>query len=250
MNRTVSSSKRTLAAAFALGAAVLAGTAAVVVVPTATVHAADFPEPSLYPVSWEFTFDHGKPKRIVMNGANGPQAYWYMTYRVSNLSDDEQMFLPVFEIVTKDGEVVRSDQNIPKRVFQQIKGAEGNEFLEARSKVVGPLRVGEDQARDAVAIWPEISPEMGEFSVFVGGLSGEFVYMDEAGKPVTAEQLAAVARGEAKPIKLMKTKNAKTGEEEEVLLRKTLQLDYVVYGDERAPDRDEVVEKGERWVMR
>lgn len=238
--------KRTLAI-LTLGVA-LTGTAAVVV-PTAPVQAADFPEPSLYPVSWEFTFEHSKPKRIVLNDKDGPRAYWYMTYKVTNLSDQEQMFLPVFELVSKDGEVVRSDQNIPKRVFLQIRAAEGNDFIEPRTKVVGPLRVGEDQARDGVAIWPEPEAEMGSFSIFVAGLSGEYVHMNEDGNPVTPEQLDKAARA-GKPIKLMEVENAKTGEKEPIMLRKTLQIDYVVYGDERYADRDEVVEKGEKWVMR
>jgi len=43
-----------------------------------------------------------------------PQAYWYMTYNVTNLGDKEVMFLPRFELLTESGQLVRSDVNIPK----------------------------------------------------------------------------------------------------------------------------------------
>ena len=81
------------------------------------------------------------------------------------------------------------------------------------------------------------------------GLCGEFVNLDEKGKAVTSEDLARAKR-EKHPIKLMMGKNEKTGEEEPIALRKTLQLNYVIYGDEKFPEKDEVVEKGQKWIMR
>ena len=232
----------------ALSLALLGGVGTVgVLAPVAS--AADFPEPSLYPVSWQFDFEHSKPKRVVVGTDKGPTAFWYMTYRVTNNSDQEQLFLPVFEMVTKDGKVVRSDLDVPLRVFETIKGREGNQFLERRAKIIGPLLVGEDQAKDGVAVWREPDTEMGEFTVFITGLSGEYVNLDEAGKPVTPEQLADSIR-KGQPVKLMTAPDPKTKEEEPVALRKTLQINYVIYGDEISPEQDEVVEKGEKWVMR
>src|SRR5436309_10296030 len=85
-----------------------------------------YPKPSPYPVSWELKFEHGKPQRIVVEvpGAAAPQAYWYLTYTVTNNTDKEQTFLPVFEMLTEDGRIIRSDKAIPAGVFGAIKQRE------------------------------------------------------------------------------------------------------------------------------
>ena len=202
--------------------------------------AGDFPEPSPYPISWELRFEHSKPKRVVVKIPGvGSRAFWYMTYSVTNEGSDDQTFLPVFEMLTKDGKVYRSDKGVPAEVFREIKRREGNRFLLPPAKAGGVLRVGEDQARDSVAIWPEPMSEMGSFSIFVTGLSGESVTMKMVdGKPVKVK--AENVSQELKGVK----------EEDIIILRKTLQLNYVVYGDDVRPDIDEVNVRPEVWVMR
>lgn len=209
----------------------------------ATVAAAgDYPEPSPYPISWELDFKHDKPKRIVVKlPGQGNRAFWYMTYTVANKTDEDRMFLPVFEMVTKDGKVHRSDKGVPLRVFEEIKRQERARypFLEPQYKVTGALRVGEDQAKDGVAIWPEPMSEMGNFAIYVSGLSGEIVTMkmvDGVPVKVNPENIAQELKG--------------VKEEDKVILRKTLQLNNVVYGDEVYPGLDEVKVKPEVWVMR
>jgi hypothetical protein len=219
----------TLCLAFALGAATNA-------------RAADYPEPSPYPISWELDFQHDKPKRIVVTiPGQGNRAYWYMTYTVANKTNEDRPFLPVFEMVTRDGKVHRSDKDVPMHVFQQIKRQEKAKypFLEPYYKVAGTLRVGEDQAKDGVAIWPEPMSEMGNFSVYISGLSGETVTMKMVdGKPVKVkpENVALELKG--------------VDEKDVIILRKTLQLNYVIYGDEVFPGLDEVNVQPEKWVMR
>jgi hypothetical protein len=191
--------------------------------------AQSYPVPNPYPIAWELDFRHATPKRIVVEipGESVPRAFWYMTYTVVNRTDREQMFLPVFEMVTQDGQIIRSDRSIPARVFEVIKQREGNRFLEPVNQVAGMLRVGEDEARDSVAIWPEPTRRMGSFTLFVAGLSGESVALTDAqGNMIRDEQ--------GMPQ----------------FLRKTLQLDYQVRGDENFPDRHPVVDRGRRWVMR
>jgi len=204
--------------------------------------AGDYPEPSPYPVSWELSFQHDKPKRIVVRvPGQGDRAYWYMTYTVANKTDQDRMFLPVFELATKDGKVYRSDKGVPPRVFEEIKRQGGAQmrFLEPSYKVIGTLRVGEDQAKDSVAIWPEPTTEMGSFSIYVSGLSGETVTM----KMVNGVPIKVKPENIAEEMKGVK-------DEDKVILRKTLQLNYVVYGDELFPGLDEVNVKPEAWVMR
>ena len=205
-----------------------------------SARAGDYPEPSPYPIAWELKFEHSKPKRIVVQvPGKGPRAFWYITYTVTNESDEDQTFLPEFEMLTRDGKVIRSDRGVPVQAFEAIKRKEGNRFLLPTSKIGGIIRVGEDQSRDGVAIWPEPMAEMGTFSIFVGGLSGETVTLKMVdGKPVRVkpENVSEELKG-VKP-------------EDVVILRKTLQLNHVIYGDERFPGIDEVNVKPEQWVMR
>ena len=193
----------------------------VIALVSAASFAAEYPKPSPYPKTWELDFEHGTPKRIVVQDAksNAPRAYWYMTYAVVNNTHREQPFLPAFELVTEDGRIVRNDINIPRVVFEEIKKREGARYMEPAALIAGELRIGPDQAKDGVAIWPEPSAEMGQFSIYVSGLSGE---------------IATVKGPTTKPV----------------ILHKTLQLNYFVRGDEVYPGEDEVNENPEQWVMR
>jgi hypothetical protein len=155
------------------------------------------------------------------------RAYWYIAYTVTNNSDKEQWFVPIFEMLTKEGTVIRSDRNIPAKVFETIKGQEKKKYMEPYPQIAGELRLGEDQARDSVAIWPETSTRMGQFSVFVGGLSGEIQKVqDSSGQDV------------------------KDPEGNPVILRKTLQLNFHIRGDEVFPGEDKVDQNPKEWVMR
>jgi hypothetical protein len=207
-----------------------------VVAIAAVARAADFPTPSPYPISWELKFTHGMPKRIVVAVPNSPApvAYWYMTFTVTNDGDKEQTFLPQFEMMTDNGKVVRSDVNIPQRVFEAVKDAEHDKFLEPISAVTGQIRLGEAEARDSVAIWPETLPRMGHFSIFATGLSGEAVMLK-----LTNGQYQKVDQADD-------MKNLK----DLVILRKTLQLNFFIRGDEVYPGEDEVNQKDEEWIMR
>ena len=186
-------------------------------------HAKKYPEPSIYPISWQLDFKHGPIKRIVV----GTTAYLYLPYTVTNNTGEEQVWRPDFEMLTKDAKVIRSDRDIPAEVFDQVKARERNKFLEPMTKIAGPLHEGPDQAKDGVAIWKEPDARMGKFSIFVGGLSGEFVELkDEDGKVVMDKENLPV------------------------MLRKTLQLNFEVWGDEYRPDRHDVHEGEQKWVMR
>lgn len=182
---------------------------------------AEAPEPSPYPVSWDLTFTHSIPKRIAVQapGEEAPRAYWYVTYKVVNNTDKEHPFYPVFEMMTKDGIVTRSDNNIPHAVFDEIKHRENNKFLEDANHISGTINVGEDQAKEGVAIWAETTPRMGTFHIYISGLSGE-------------------------------TATVKGPDNKDVTVYKTLELTYQILGDEEFPNENEVTPKGEKWIMR
>lgn len=204
----------------------------VIGVPTAMA----YPKPSIYPISWQLKFEHSGPKRIVVTtpGTNVPKAYWYMTFTVTNQTDAEQKFLPVFEMVTNDGKVIRSDKEVPESVFTAVKNRERIKTMEPLEKISGRLLLGEDQARDGVAIWAEPSTRMGTFHVFVGGLSGETVYMKD-GEEIQIKDWTKTSDEERKKL---------------TTLHKTLDLTYQIPGDEIKPEEDVVLSKGEEWVMR
>jgi hypothetical protein len=198
-----------------------------------------YPKPSMARVSWELDFQPGAPTRIVVKapGSDAPKAYWYLPFSVSNRTNDEQLFLPVIELVDDQGKVHRSDQNIPAAVFEAIKQREGKRFLEPLQKATGRILQGAEQAKDSVAIWPEPIERMGTFSIFVTGLSGEAVWYKD-GKEIPAREIKWY--GQDAP------KSDTAGQ----ILRKTLELDYHVPGDEFYQGRDRVIKKDQRWVMR
>lgn len=195
-----------------------------------------YPKPSPHRITWELDFEHKAPSRIVVNvpGSYAPRAYWYLPFTVTNNSKEEQQFLPEIELVDEAGKVHRSDQNIPKEVFNAIKVREGKKFMQPLRDVSGRLLIGADQAKDSVAIWPEPMERMGTFTVFVNGLSGEAVwYKDGKETPLSKADW-------------VKTKPEDAGQ----ILRKTLALEFNVPGDEFYTGRDRVEEKSKSWVMR
>jgi len=188
-----------------------------------------YPEPSVYPISWELDFTHGTPKRIVVEvpGSDVPKAFWYITYNVVNKTDREQMFLPVFEMMLRDGSVIRSDNNIPAKVFDRIKQREQIKYLEPFPQVSGLLRIGDDEAKDGVAIWPEVDRRMGSFSIFVQGLSGEMA-----------------------PLKDEKGNIENDSDGNPIFLRKTLEVDYLSRSDGMYNSAQNPTEASHEWVMR
>lgn len=200
-----------------------------------------FPEPSLYPTAWELKFAHGTPKRIVVRvtGSQAPRAYWYMTYSVANLGDQEVDFDPVFEMLGDDGRTYRANRAVPGEVFDAIKKKEGNRLLESPRTVAGVVKAGDDQARDSVAIWPEPMLEMGTFTVFAAGLSGEqLMTKNVAGRFVPIDPKKAA--DELKDVK----------DEDRLNLRKQYSVTYRVLGDRVSPGGDPIQKRGSQWVMR
>jgi hypothetical protein len=195
-----------------------------------------YPKPSINRVSWELDFKHGLPQRIAVTlpGADAPKAFWYMTFTVTNNTREEQSFLPIFDLIDDHGNIHHSNRNIPKEVFNAIKNREKIKLLEPLAKASGRILVGPDQAHDSVAIWPEPLERMGTFSIFITGLSGEAVWFKD---------------GKVTPLNKadwIKTKQEDAGE----VLRKTLQIDIQIPGDEFYQGGDKVIQKDETWVMR
>lgn len=176
-----------------------------------------YPAPSPYPTSWELKYELGLPQRVIVDGS----AYWYQTYSVTNRTGQERIFLPVFEVLTPDGKVTRTDRLIPLHVVKEVKKQAGGKFLEQANEIAGEIRLGEDQSRDGVAIWREASAEDREFTVFFSGFSGESAKVPD---PADATK--------------------------ELTLFKAAKLDYATPGDAKFRQVNEVLEVGRSFVLR
>lgn len=202
---------------------------------------ASFPEPSFHQISWELKFTHSTPKRIIVRarGEVAAKAYWYITYSVANLGNESVDFDPVFELLANDGKTYRGNRAVPSEVFEAIHKKEGNKLLEAPRKIIGNLKPGAEQARDSVAIWPEPMKDMGTFSIFAAGLSGETLIM----KKVGTQYVPVDPKNAAEELKDVK-------EEDRLLLRKQYQVTYRILGDDVKPGVDPIEKKNSKWVMR
>jgi hypothetical protein len=189
---------------------------------------AAYPTPSVVPTSWELDWKHEKLKRIVVTlpGESKPRVYWYMVFTATNRTGEDRPFLPSFEMVTRDGQVLKGNAETSASVFNAVAKREPKTPLQPIEKLTGTILQGEDVAKYGVAIWQEPLAEMGSLNIFVGGLSGE---------------VAKLTDGDGNPI------NDKDGNP--ILLRKTKQIDFTVRGDDIYAG-DPVVQTGESWVMR
>ena len=200
----------------------LTGTiAAGLLVPFATISSAfaDFPQPSLTPVSWQLKFQHHGLERIFVTIDGKEQPFWFMRYTVINKSGQDILFTPSFELVSDTGQVSQGYKDEHNIVFEKIKKLYNSNLLLSPANIVGKLLQGEDNAKDSVAIFPALDPDARKFQLFVSGLSGE-----------TAE-----------------VKNPVNGKP--VLLQKTLELDFTIPGQAIGIDPQVRLDET-KWVMK
>ena len=183
-----------------------------------------FPEPSLIPVAWQLAFTHDMPRTISVRGVDGrTHWYWYLPYKVVNQSETEQMFVPEFTVATDKGDIITTNRHIPPNVYTAITRRLANPLLENPLQVSGRLLIGEDQAKESVAIWPVFEHDVDRQRVFVAGLSGETQVVTH---PLTGKDVA---------------------------LRKTLMLTYRTPGTPlayAARQKQTIELKNATWVMR
>ncbi len=185
-----------------------------------------YPEPALVTKAWEFKFAFDHPRPIAVKNLDGQfEWYWYVTYKVVNNTGQERLFIPDIVIATDQGDILAAGQKVPTSVFDAIKARVGNRLLESPTDVVGQILQGDDHAKDGVAIWPATKHNVDRVTVFVGGLSGE-----------TANVSVPDAANPAKKV--------------DVLVTKTLMIQYEFPGAPIKPQDQPVVFKGKEWIMR
>ena len=180
-----------------------------------------FPEPALVNPSWELDVTWEKPRTIGVEGLDGRTSwYWYLPYKIVNQSKSEQLFVPETTIATDQGNIITAGKGVPPDVFPAIKQLLGNPLLEHPLQVSGRILIGEDHAKESVAIWPVFAGDVDEMSIFITGLSGETQTIKH---PITGEDIP---------------------------LRKTCRLVYHTPGTGANPQRQSIKRRTKDWVMR
>ena len=132
------------------------------------------PEPNPVPTRWEFTFDDG-PLRLAWVEVDGrAKPYFYMTYRITNYWGADMLFAPSVDLMTDNGNVVRSGIDVPSAVTDEILRRLDNPLIESQVDIVSTVLEGIEHARDGVVVWPAKDLEADEITVFFAGLSGEY----------------------------------------------------------------------------
>jgi hypothetical protein len=177
-----------------------------------------YPKPSAVITRWQLEFEPG-PLRLFVDPVDN-EVYWYFTYVVTNETGRDQIWAPSFVLYTDVGEILTAGAGVPTRVEQSIRNLLGNPLLETQTEVIGEILQGKEHARDGLAVWPARDTSVNELSLFIGGVSGETARVIN---PITLEQ---------------------------VILRKTVQRDYLIPGNALALGDRPVELAEERWVMR
>lgn len=132
------------------------------------------PEPNPIPVRWQLDLDVG-PLRVISveTPETGPMLYYYLTYTVTNNTDEDILFAPSFELATETGVNVVAGQGVPASVTRAILERLDNPLLNDQVSMIGVLRRGEANARDGLVVWPVLDVTADEARVYMAGFSGE-----------------------------------------------------------------------------
>lgn len=202
------------------------------------------PKPSDIPTSWQLEFKYKEPRpiRVEVPGEKGTATFWYLEYTVTNQTDDEQKFIPNFVLYTDTGQILQAGKDVPGMVFRTIKQQVGEPLLQDLADISSwPLLRGANNAKQGVMIFTDIDPKAGSFDIFVGGLSGETARITPPNPVPTAIY---------KDAKDFRDSNKIVKMQDEIVLRKTLQLRYSLPGEAAARFTTPAKLESKTWVMR
>lgn len=128
------------------------------------------PVPSSIPARWELKFNVVQDLRLtIVDG----QAYWFMTYLVTNRTGSDQVFVPLATLYTDAGDILSEGANVDPEVIRQIQELFANPLLETNTQIIGTLRQGKENAREGLLVWKARSLDVSEVTFFISGLSSE-----------------------------------------------------------------------------
>lgn len=217
------------------------------ILPADQLPAGDGPKPAPYAKAWELRLDFVDPRRIEAQDprTGRRETFWYMVYTVTNVSSETQDFFPLFELVTQDLRVIDTDKGIPPVVFNAIRERhkQTHKYLVHPVKAIGPIRVGAGNAIESVAIWRDAALKVNEFRIYVAGLSGETLVMENPTFDPEQPEMEMRPGPDGRP-RLYRT-NPRY-----FTLRKTLELAYEMPGSDFALGRVAPNRVRSRWIMR
>jgi hypothetical protein len=179
------------------------------------------PEPEPIPRRWQLDIDVG-PLRVATFDIKdqGRQAYFYLTYTVTNNSGEDLLFAPSFELAM-DHQVLRSGRQIPLDVTRQLLDQTQIPQIEDQISIIGQLLQGKENAKHGLVVWPAKELSTLHLTLYAAGFSGE---------------TATVERPD---------------NNEKVVLRKTLMVRYASPGDLNQNGQEPIpTAEPSRWIMR
>ena len=190
------------------------------------------PEPTLAPSAnqWTLNVVFTQPQQITVRipDQGKAQRFWYVIITVTNNSKIDVPFYPGCELLTDTMQVIPAYRDTRNIVFDKIKARHKKKFpfLESLEYANNKILQGQDNTKDFAIIWPDFDAKAKNISLFIAGLSNEITAVDHP------------------------TKKDPNGNPEKIYLKKTLELQYSIGGDESLRENGTLVFKGKRWVMR
>lgn len=190
------------------------------------------PEPAIVPApnQWTLNVVFTQPQQITVKipGERKPQRFWYIIITVTNIYETDVPFYPACELMTDTFEIIPAYRDTRNVVFEKIKARHKKKYplLESLEFADNKILQGQDNTKDLAIIWPDFDAKAKNISLFIAGLSNETV--------VVEHPIAKDADGVS--VKLY--------------LRKTLELQYSIGGDESLRSSGTLAFKGKNWIMR
>lgn len=172
------------------------------------------PEPA--PGQWQLDFTPGDLR--VYTDPQTRQHFYYFTYKVVNRTGQDRWWAPKFELYQDSGSVRRSGKNVDPIIQKRIEALIGNRLIEDQYQVLGEIRQGEENAKEGFVVWSEDDLSATELHLCIRGMSSE-----------------------------MRKVQTPSGE---VMMYKTLKLDYRVPGDPAARGGEPVACEHREWILR
>jgi hypothetical protein len=186
---------------------------------------------------WTLDITYETPQPVISYGKDGEkQVFWYVIYTVTNNTGADRQYVPSFLLFTNNGVLTRA--GVHPEIFKKVQQerAAKYKFLENAADMVAvgntKIHMGADNARTGMAIFSEIDRAATKFTVFVEGLSGEYVERPDN-------------RSLKKPEPTRPVENDKV-----IRLRKTLALAYNFPGDKWWRNLDVPVFATKKWTWR
>jgi hypothetical protein len=209
----------------------LSGSIAIIILLT-SINVFSAPQPAIVAKANQWTlnvvFDQPQQIMVKVPGQAKAQRFWYIIVTLTNNSDMDVPFYPSCELVTDTLQVVGTYQDSKNVVFKKIKHRHKKKYPLLESILFADNRIlqGQDNTKDLAIIWPDFDAKAKNVSLFLAGLSNETASVEHP------------------------TEKDAEGNPKKLYLRKTLELQYSIGGDEKLRSSGKLAYKGKLWVMR